>query len=87
LSYDDIAAIIAAALGRPVRHLSLDPAALTARFVARGLPPDYAKTLAGLDADIAAGAEDCTTPGVQRVTGQQPTSFRAFANRVLESWK
>lgn len=87
LSYDDIAAIITAALGRPVRHVSLDPAALTARFVAQGLPPDYAKTLAGLDANIAEGAEDCTTPGVQRVTGQRPTSFRAFANRVLESWK
>lgn len=87
LSYDDIAAIIAAALGRPVRHLSLDAAALTARFVARGLPPDYAKTLTHLDADIAAGAEDCTTPGVQRVTGQQPASFRAFANCVLQSWK
>ncbi|MBW4976163.1 hypothetical protein KZZ08_21285 [Roseovarius mucosus] len=35
-------------IGRPVRQISLDPAALAARFVAQGLPPDYAKTLTGL---------------------------------------
>ncbi len=87
LSYDDTAAIITAVLGRPVRHLSLDPAALIARFVAQGLPPDYAKTLTGLDADIAAGVEDYTTSSVEQMTGQQPTSFRAFANRVVENWK
>lgn len=87
LSYDDIAAIITAALGRPVRHVSLDPAALTARFVSQGLPPDYANTLAGMDVDIATGAEDYTTLGVAQVTGQRPSSFLAFANRVLERWK
>lgn len=87
LSYDNIAAIITAALGRPVRHVSLDPAALVARLVAQGLPPDYANTLARMDADIAAGAEDCTTSGVEQVTGQRPTSFPAFTNSVLERWK
>jgi uncharacterized protein YbjT (DUF2867 family) len=86
LSYDDTAAIIAAAVGRPVRHMSLDPVALAARFVTQGLPPDYAKMLTDLDAHIAAGAEDCTTSGVEQVTGQRPASFHAFANRVLESW-
>ncbi len=86
LSYDDTAVIIAAVLGRPVRHVSLDPAALISRFVAQGLPPDYAKTLAGLDADIAAGAEDYTTLGVERVTGQRPASFRDFAERVADTW-
>jgi uncharacterized protein YbjT (DUF2867 family) len=87
LSYDDTAAIITAALGRPVRHVSLGPAALTARFVAKGLPADYAEMLTRLDADIASGAEDYTTLGVEQVTRQRPTSFRAFANRVLETWK
>ncbi len=87
LSYDDTVAIITSALGRPVRHVSLEPAALVARFVAQGLPPDYAERLAGLDAAIAAGAEDYTTSGVEQMTGQRPTSFRAFANRVIEKWK
>jgi uncharacterized protein YbjT (DUF2867 family) len=87
LSYDDTAAIITAALGRPVRHVSLDPAALAVRLVAKGLSADYAEMLMGLDADIASGAEDRTTLGVEQVTRQRPTSFRAFANRVRETWK
>lgn len=87
LCYDDIAAIITAALGRPVRHLPLDPTALIARFVAQGLPADYARTLTRMDMDIAAGAEDCTTSGVEQMTGQRPTSFRDFANRVVDRWK
>ncbi|WP_439526329.1 hypothetical protein [Roseovarius mucosus] len=35
-------------IGRPVRQISLDPAALKVRFMAQGLPHDYAKTLTGL---------------------------------------
>ncbi len=87
LSYDDIAATITSALGRPIRHLSLAPSALTARFIAQGLPRDYAETLTQMDVDIAAGAEDCTTLGVDQVARQRPTSFRAFAERVADTWK
>lgn len=87
LSYDDIAAIISATLGRPVRHVSLDPAAMTDRFVAQGLPPAYAEMLTNLDMAIATGVEDRTTLGVQQLTGQQPTSFNHFANRALEKWE
>jgi uncharacterized protein YbjT (DUF2867 family) len=87
MSYDDAAEILTAALRRPVRHLSLDPATLALRFMAQGLPPEYAATLAEMDAHIAAGTEDRTTPGVEQLTGQRPTSFRAFANRVLEQWR
>ena len=86
LSYDDVAKIITEVVGRPVRHLSLEPATLAARFVAQGLPTDYANTLAGMDAHIAAGSEDCTTSAVEQLTGQRPTSFRDFANRALEKW-
>lgn len=71
-------------IGRPVRQISLDPAALAARFVAQGLPHDYAKTLTGLGAKISAGAKDCMTLGVERMTGQRPTSFRDLAHRVFE---
>lgn len=86
LSYGDAAAIISAALGRPVRHVSLEPNDLTARFVAEGLPRAYAETLTGLDGVIAAGAEDRTTISVEQITGQPPTSFRSFAERVVKTW-
>lgn len=83
LSYDAVAAIISAVSGRSVRHIRLDPADLIARFVAQGLPPDYAETLTSLDRIIATGAEDRTTAGVEQVSGQRPTSFRAFAKQVM----
>lgn len=86
LSYDDTAALIAAALGRPVHHVSLEPAALIARFVAQGLPASYAETLTDLDRAIEAGAEEATTDGVERVTGRPPASFRVFARRAAASW-
>jgi ergot alkaloid biosynthesis protein len=86
LSYDDIAAVLTSVLQRPIRHLSLDPAALIARFVAQGLPPDYATTLTRMDEEIAAGAEDCITPGVTQLTGLPPTSFRDFAQSVAKAW-
>lgn len=86
LSYDETAAIISAVVGRTVRHLRLDPADLTARFGAQGLTPDYADTLTSLDRAIATGAEDRITACVEQVSGQPPTSFRAFANRVVEGW-
>lgn len=86
LSYDKIAAIITAVVGRPVRHIRLEPADLTGRFVAQGLTPDYAETLTRLDRAIAAGAEDRTTACVAQISGQLPISFRAFAERVVKSW-
>ena len=86
LGYDDIAGIIAATTGRPVRHQSLDPADLTARMTAQGLPRDYAAALTNLDIAISRGAEDRTTDQVARLSGQQPTAFRTFADRVKDRW-
>ncbi|MBM3604606.1 MAG: ergot alkaloid biosynthesis protein [Alphaproteobacteria bacterium] len=86
LSYADIAALVSAVIGQPIRHVQLDPADLAARFVAQGLTPDYAETLASLDRAIATGAEDRVTAGVEQVSGQLPTSFRAFAERVVNRW-
>ncbi|WP_411839038.1 NAD(P)H-binding protein [Paracoccus sp. ME4] len=87
LSYDDAAAIIATALGRPVRHVALDPAEMTARLMRQGLPADYARTLTRMDGIIAAGGEDRTTPGVRQLTGREPTAFATFAARAVAAWR
>lgn len=86
LSYDDAASVISEVLGRPVRHAALDRAALTRRFESQGLPPDYADTLSRLDEAIRMGAEDRTTDGVLRLTGQAPASFRSFAEKAGAAW-
>jgi hypothetical protein len=53
---------------------------MTTRFVATGLPPEYAAMLAGLDEDIRHGAEDRVTPAVQDVTGRPARSFAEFVS-------
>ncbi|RYG80524.1 SDR family oxidoreductase [bacterium] len=81
LSYDDVAAEITRASGRPVQHERLTEGELAARHEAAGLPRDYAELLARMDGEIAGGAEDRTTDGVARLTGVAPTSFADFIHR------
>jgi uncharacterized protein YbjT (DUF2867 family) len=87
LSYDQAAAIIGAARGRPVRHVRLNGEKLTDRFRAIGLPDGYAAMLAGLDRAIAAGAEARTTATLARMTGQEPQSLAVFAARSAGVWR
>jgi uncharacterized protein YbjT (DUF2867 family) len=82
LSYADVAAVFTEVVGRPVRHRPVGVAELAARHVADGLPPDYATFLAGLDGDIARGAENRTTSAVQDVTGRPPRSLREVVARA-----
>ncbi|GAB7184666.1 Rossmann-fold NAD(P)(+)-binding protein [Kitasatospora sp. Ki12] len=82
LSYDDVAATVAAITGRPVVHRHLTYEQLRDRWAAE-IPPAFATMLAGMDRAIAAGAEDRTTDTVQRLTGRPPGTFRAFAEREL----
>lgn len=78
LSYADVAMVLSEVAGRPVRHRAVGEAEISERFVAAGLPPAFARLLAGMDVAIAAGAEDRTTTTVTRVTGRAPRTFRSF---------
>ena len=87
LSYGDVARIVSDVAGRPIAHRHLSVADLAARLVAIGVPPAFAKGLAGMDVAIAAGAEDRTTDAVERITGTAPRSMRAFAQREGGVWR
>ncbi|MFF3641625.1 NAD(P)H-binding protein [Streptomyces sp. NPDC002564] len=78
LSYADAAALLSGATGRPVRHRAVSRTVLRDRLTATGMPVEYAEMLAGMDEAIAAGAEDRTSPAVERVTGRAPRSFAEF---------
>lgn len=86
LSYDDVARQISAASGRPVAHIRLSAEQLAGRFAATGMPDQFARTLAGMDTAIAAGAEDRLTAAVASVTGRQPASFETFARASAPAW-
>lgn len=78
LTYDEVARAISQVIGRPVRHYRLSMQKLTARYIASGLPQDYAAALAGMDELIAGGAEDRTTRNVYELTGRPATSLASF---------
>ena len=77
LSYDDVAAIMTEATGRPVVHRSLSYEQLRDRL-AEQIPAEFAAMLAGLDRAIAEGSEDRVTDAVPRLTGRPARTFRAF---------
>ena len=86
ISYDEVAAVISEASGRPVMHRRLTEMALAERYQSSGLPADYARTLAAMDTAIAEGVEDRTTDDVRLVTGRSPTGFADFARRESTAW-
>jgi uncharacterized protein YbjT (DUF2867 family) len=78
LSYGEVAAMISAVSGRPVRHVRLSVDDLARRYEGFGLPSDYAAILAGMDGRIAEGAEDRITREVELWTGRQPNDLGSF---------
>jgi uncharacterized protein YbjT (DUF2867 family) len=72
LSFADVAASIAAATGRPVRHVDVERDAWVAQAIAGGVPDDYAAMLGGLLDGVRASHGAATTVDVERVTGRRP---------------
>lgn len=83
LSYADAAAIVTRHLGRTVRHRSVPVEEAAQRIAAHGIPADFARVLAALDADIRDGAEDRVTDTVARVTGRPARGFAAYVAAEL----
>ena len=87
LSYDQIAAQISEVVGREIVHRRLSETELVRRHQNAGVPAPLARALAGMDAAIAAGAEDRTTGEVQALTGRAPNDFENFARAHGARWQ
>lgn len=79
LTYDEVAAILARAAGRTIRHVAVSETRLAEIFSRDGMPADYARALAAMDTAIAGGAEDRVTDEVRQLTGVAPRTFEEFA--------
>lgn len=87
LSYSDVAATLTSVLGRTITHRNLTADELTERFLAAGLPSEYAPSLAAMDTAIRDGAEEGLGAGhVLEVTGHPPRSFRSFVEEHRDVW-
>ncbi len=78
LSYADAAAILTQQTGRAISHRSVSAEEMMALIAAQGIPAEFAKVLAAMDADIRGGAEDRVTDTVNAVTGRPAHGFRTF---------
>lgn len=81
LSYRAAASVITGRTGWPVRIVDVDADDVRRRYLAAGMPADFAAGLAAVDAGLRAGGEDRVTTTVQALTGRPPRSFRAFVRR------
>src|ERR1700733_5039200 len=86
LTFGDVAAVIAAASGRPVEYKDIDQETWISGAVAAGLPADYAVMLRWLTGAIIGGDGSRPTGDGAPVTGRRPASFGSFARSNAAAW-
>lgn len=79
LSYDELAAQLAAAIHRPVAHVALPPEHLRGAMLALGMPEVLADRMLDLERYFREGRASRVTDDVARVTGHAPRRFAAYA--------
>jgi uncharacterized protein YbjT (DUF2867 family) len=77
----DIAAVLTEVIGREIRYVDLDPAALTASLGEAGMPAWLVESLVGLEEVKRRGWAEAARPAVKEITGREPESLRDFLVR------
>jgi uncharacterized protein YbjT (DUF2867 family) len=86
LSGPEVAAELAAGLGRPVGYADVPPGAVGAALRARGMPEWLVEALREVMARVRAGASPAVADGVERVCGRRPRSVEQFARDHAEAF-
>ncbi|MDT5182080.1 MAG: hypothetical protein QOI29_238 [Mycobacterium sp.] len=86
LTFGEVAEIIAAVSGRPVRYNDIDQEAWISGALGAGVPADYAVMLRWLTGAIITGNGSTLNDDVEQVTGRPPITFRGFAERNAHAW-
>jgi uncharacterized protein YbjT (DUF2867 family) len=79
LSFNEVAATLSRAAGRPIAYVPVSMDAFRQTFVAAGAPRWLVDAIADLYASFLAGDNAPVADGVQRVTGRPPRSLEQFA--------
>lgn len=82
-SMDDLAAVYAEVLGKPVSYADIPMATYIDERSAAGFPPPAAAFLGQWFAAIAAGAFDAPSPVLAQLIGAPPTSLREVLAKAL----
>lgn len=82
LTYDELAAELSKALGRPISHINLSPSDLKHGMLAEGIPEEIADRMLDLERYFREGHASRVTQDVKRVTGREP---RRYADYICET--
>jgi uncharacterized protein YbjT (DUF2867 family) len=85
LRFEEAAAEIAAATGRPLRFVSVPADAFHAGMLEAGVPPDEAALVSWLFSEVLDGRNVEPQDGVQRALGRAPRDFGEFARTTAAS--
>ncbi|MEO5939298.1 MAG: NmrA family NAD(P)-binding protein [Candidatus Limnocylindrales bacterium] len=86
LTYDEIATILTAELGRPIRYADPGLVAFWRRLRGRGTPRAMVGVMVGIYTAARFGLAAGITDDVARVTGRRPIAFSAFAHDFRGAW-
>ena len=87
LTYDEIAAILTAELGRPIRYADPGLVAFWRRLRGRGTPRAMVGVMVGIYTAARFGLAAGITDDVARITGCPPIAFPAFAHDFRGAWR
>ena len=75
---DEIAAIVSAATGKPLKVVHVTDAQLAEGLKAAGLPEGFIPTVVSFDANTREGKIAMVTDDAEKLSGRKPTSFEDF---------
>ena len=86
LTYDEIATILTAELGRPIRYADPSLLAFWHRLRHRATPRAMVGVMLGIYTAARLGLAAGITDDVDRITGHPPIAFPAFAHDFRDAW-
>lgn len=86
LDHDQVAALLSRETGRTIGFQDIPAQAMLQGLLAAGLPADYAQFLVTILGFFKAGYSERITDNVQRITGQAPRRFEAYAHEHRAAW-
>ncbi len=81
------AATIAAAIGKPVQHVSVPTEAAVATMQQWGMPAFIINVMDSLNKIISAGYASAISPDTEQLLGRKPRSFAQFVSDNAAAWK
>ncbi|MFZ6769894.1 NAD(P)H-binding protein [Undibacterium sp. Di26W] len=86
LSYGEMAAVIGAAIGKPVRFESIPDAQARKMALAWSDSKEYAEALVDIWRAIREGRLTTVSDGVERIVGRKPISFETWADENADAF-